>query len=105
MSFTSQDPTRVDKPTEQATRTSKENPPIVHDLTYAQLILWAAVIGIAGGLVASAYYFLLESSMHLVCHSWIGWGSGVIVEIDGTIFWCFSSHTLLICSCSIISQF
>lgn len=68
MSFTSQDPTRVDKPTEQATRTSKENGPIVHDLTYAQLILWAAVIGIAGGLVASAYYFLLESSMHLVWH-------------------------------------
>lgn len=38
------------------------------DLTYTQLIIWAGVIGIAGGLVATAYYFLLEGSMHLVWH-------------------------------------
>lgn len=39
-----------------------------HNLTYTQVIIWAAVIGIAGGLVATAYYFLLEGSMHLVWH-------------------------------------
>ena len=42
--------------------------PIVRDLTYAQIIGWAAVIGIAGGIVATAYYYLLEGSMHLVWH-------------------------------------
>ena len=39
---------------------------VCHDLTYAQVIGWAAVIGIAGGIVATAYYYLLEGSMHLV---------------------------------------
>ena len=42
--------------------------PVVRDLTYAQIIFWAAVIGIAGGLVPTAYYYLLENSMHLVWH-------------------------------------
>lgn len=40
--------------------------PVMRDLTYAQVIFWATAIGIAGGLVATAYYYLLESSMHLV---------------------------------------
>lgn len=39
------------------------------ELTYQQLILASAVIGIAGGLVATAYYYLLEASLHLVWHT------------------------------------
>lgn len=38
------------------------------ELTYPQLMLSAAIIGIAGGLVATCYYYLLESSLHLVWH-------------------------------------
>jgi len=33
------------------------------DLTYAQTILWAAVIGVAGGLVATA---VMEACLHWV---------------------------------------
>jgi len=55
----------VDRPAEDTSMTAA---PIVRDLTYAQVIAWAAVIGIAGGLVATAYYYLLESSMYLVWH-------------------------------------
>lgn len=67
MSLTSQDPsmtTNVDESTSEDETTT----PIVRDLTYAQIIFWSAVIGIAGGLVATGYYFLLEGSMHLVWH-------------------------------------
>ena len=39
------------------------------ELTYQQIILASAAIGIAGGLVATAYYYLLESCLHLVWHS------------------------------------
>ncbi|HEY9643403.1 MAG TPA: chloride channel protein, partial [Coleofasciculaceae cyanobacterium] len=35
-------------------------------MTYTQIIICATIIGIVGGLVATAYYFLLEGSMHLV---------------------------------------
>lgn len=38
-------------------------------LTYAQLILCAAVIGSFGGLVATVYYFVLEAIMHGVWHT------------------------------------
>lgn len=41
---------------------------VVCNPTYAQTIFWAAAIGVLGGLVATAYYYLLESSMHLVWH-------------------------------------
>jgi|GEM_PF-6657351 len=34
------------------------------DLTYAQTILWAAVIGVTGGLVATAYYDVMEACLH-----------------------------------------
>jgi len=34
------------------------------ELTYVQLILCAVLIGIVGGLVATAYYFVLEGMMH-----------------------------------------
>ncbi len=39
------------------------------ELTYQQIILASAAIGIAGGLVATAYYYLLESCLHLVWHT------------------------------------
>ena len=39
------------------------------ELGYQQLILCSAVIGIAGGLVATAYYYLLEACLHLVWHT------------------------------------
>lgn len=38
-------------------------------LTYQQLILCAAVIGIAGGLVATVYYYVLEACLHSVWHT------------------------------------
>lgn len=43
--------------------------PIPRALDYSQTILCAAAIGIIGGIVATAYYFLLESAMHLVWHT------------------------------------
>ena len=39
------------------------------ELTYQQIILASAALGIAGGLVATAYYYLLESCLHLVWHT------------------------------------
>lgn len=39
------------------------------ELTYQQIILASAVIGIGGGLVATAYYYVLESCLHLVWHT------------------------------------
>lgn len=39
------------------------------DLTYQQIILASAAIGIAGGLVATAYYYVLESCLHLAWHT------------------------------------
>lgn len=38
-------------------------------LTYSTLILCAVVIGISGGLVATIYYFVLESMMHGMWHT------------------------------------
>jgi H+/Cl- antiporter ClcA len=58
----------VDKPADESTLMNGATAPVVPDLTYAQIIFWGAVIGIAGGLVATVYYFVLESSMHLVWH-------------------------------------
>lgn len=36
---------------------------------YQQLILYSALVGIAGGLVATAYYYVLEASTHSVWHT------------------------------------
>ena len=52
-----------------ATDNSEDNPSYSHELTYQQMILCSAVIGIAGGLVATAYYYLLEASLHFVWHT------------------------------------
>lgn len=38
-------------------------------LTYPQIILCAAAIGLCGGLVATIYYFVLETFMHSVWHT------------------------------------
>lgn len=38
------------------------------EITYRQVILCSGVIGLAGGLVATAYYSVLEASLHLVWH-------------------------------------
>ncbi|MBW4469975.1 MAG: chloride channel protein [Stenomitos rutilans HA7619-LM2] len=40
-----------------------------NELGYQQLIICAALIGIAGGLVATAYYYVLEACLHLVWHA------------------------------------
>jgi hypothetical protein len=45
------------------------SPSYVRDLTYQQMILCSALIGIAGGLVATAYYYVLEACLHLVWHT------------------------------------
>lgn len=42
-------------------------------LTYPQLVLCAVAIGIVGGLVATAYYFVLETMMHGVWHTLPAW--------------------------------
>lgn len=39
------------------------------ELTYQQTIFCAAIIGIAGGLVATVYYYGLEACLHLVWHT------------------------------------
>lgn len=39
------------------------------ELTYSQLVMCAALIGVFGGLVATAYYFVLETLMHGVWHT------------------------------------
>lgn len=41
----------------------------VRELTYQQMILCSAVIGIAGGLVATVYYYVLETFLHFVWHT------------------------------------
>lgn len=66
MSLTSRDPSMVDKPVNESTAIERDTPPIVRDLTYAQVMFAAAVIGLMGGLVATAYYYLLEGSLHFV---------------------------------------
>ena len=40
-----------------------------NELGYQQLILCAALIGIAGGLVATAYYYVLEACLHITWHT------------------------------------
>ncbi len=39
------------------------------ELSYQQIILCAAAIGIAGGLVATMYYYTLEACLHFVWHT------------------------------------
>ena len=51
------------KPSDQAEDSSPQQ------LTYLQLMLCAAAIGAVGGLVATIYYFVLESMMHGVWHT------------------------------------
>ena len=43
------------------------------ELTYAQTIGCAALIGIAGGLVATAYYYSLEACLHFAWHTIPHW--------------------------------
>jgi H+/Cl- antiporter ClcA len=43
------------------------------ELTYSQTIFCAALIGIAGGLVATVYYYGLEACFHLVWHTLPEW--------------------------------
>jgi H+/Cl- antiporter ClcA len=53
---------------ESTTELSKD-PIGSRELSYEQLIFSAAAIGIGGGLVATAYYFLIEMSLHFVWHT------------------------------------
>lgn len=53
--------------TQTAVTNATENGSIkTRELTYHQTIFCAALIGIAGGLVATAYYYVLEACLHLV---------------------------------------
>jgi H+/Cl- antiporter ClcA len=63
MTLTSEDSGTIEQPSQTI---STDETQVGRDLTYAQIIFWAAVIGVAGGLVATAYYYLLKNSMHLV---------------------------------------
>jgi H+/Cl- antiporter ClcA len=51
-----------------ATDTPQSSPSDTRELSYEKMILCSAVIGIAGGLVATAYYYMLEACLHLVWH-------------------------------------
>ena len=39
---------------------ASDKAPVVPDLTYAQIIFWAAAISVIGGLIATAYYSLSQ---------------------------------------------
>lgn len=54
---------------ETLTEVENLNTSYSRELTYQQLILSSAVIGIAGGLVATVYYYVLEFCLHQVWHS------------------------------------
>jgi hypothetical protein len=64
MSLTSQDLSMID--VHESAAITSDKAPVVPDLTYAQIIFWAATNGVIGGLIATPYYYLLENSMHLV---------------------------------------
>jgi len=53
---------------ETSTTAIANSPSYAHDLTYQQIIGCSAIIGIAGGLVATVYYYVLEASLDLVWH-------------------------------------
>lgn len=50
-----------------------ENDEDKRQLTYVQMMMCAALIGIVGGLVATLYYFVLESLLHGVWHTLPAW--------------------------------
>ena len=53
----------------QTSETLTANNQDIRDLTYQQTIFCAALIGIFGGLVATAYYYGLEACLHVVWHT------------------------------------
>ena len=53
----------------KATDALSESPSDSRELSYEQMLLCSALIGIAGGLVATAYYYMLESSLDIVWHT------------------------------------
>jgi H+/Cl- antiporter ClcA len=63
----------VQNPTTTATTNNSDAPQNSssdsRELTYQQMILCSVVIGIAGGLVATAYYYVLEACLHVVWHT------------------------------------
>ena len=71
-------------------------------LTNSQLYLCAVVIGIFGGMVATVYYFVLETMMHGMWHtlpeivepyfpSWLGVGNYVWIATTVGGFFCWFS--------------
>jgi len=53
----------------QTSETLTANNQDIRDLTYQQTMFCAALIGIFGGLVATAYYYGLEACLHVVWHT------------------------------------
>ncbi|MBD1806516.1 chloride channel protein [Microcoleus sp. FACHB-SPT15] len=62
-------PTQVSTSTPDNSDELPSQPNSGDELSYQQMILCAVVIGIAGGLVATAYYYVLEASLHFVWHT------------------------------------
>ncbi len=52
-----------------ATDAALNSPSDTRELSYEQMIFCSALIGIAGGLVATVYYYVLEACLHLVWHT------------------------------------
>lgn len=73
---TNKEPKPVRQPDKEnllASAPAENEAPRDRQLTYIQLMLCAALIGIVGGLVATVYYFVLESLMHGVWHTIPDW--------------------------------
>lgn len=71
MSSTTPNQTTANPPKSDANTTNNpdHSPSESPELAYRQMIFYAAIIGIAGGLVATAYYYVLEAGIHLVWHT------------------------------------
>ncbi len=52
---------------------NQDSPTIDREISFEQTIFWSAIVGIVGGLVATAYYLLLEASQHWTWKSFPLW--------------------------------
>lgn len=66
--MSSKAPTNSTSPALDGLEVSPDSVKSSDELTYQQLLLCSAAIGIAGGLIASLYYFVLEVCMYFVWH-------------------------------------
>lgn len=57
------------------------------NVSYQQLMLYAGMIGIAGGLVATAYYYLLEGSLEIVWQSFPAFLNQYHLQLSANYVW------------------